>query len=161
MKQDSQLRFRHRQQRLLQWQKHSRSIFQRTKVEEHKPNTLSKEERLCGKKSIERLLARGKHGSVGNMRFLHATGNGQEHNRILISVPKRLFKRAVKRNLLKRRIRESWRRLKYDLQVQNGMDIQFIYSTKEVMSYQEIYDCISAIISKLNGQTKTHEKSEQ
>ena len=130
-------------------------------MEEHKPNTLTKEERLCGKKSIERLLAKGKHGSAGNIRYLHAIGNGEECNRMLVSVPKRLFKRAVKRNLLKRRIRESWRRLKHDLHVQKGMDIQFIYSTKEIMSYQEIYDCISGIISKLNEQAKTHEKSEQ
>ena len=124
-------------------------------------HTLPKKERLCGKTGISKLLADGRHGNIPGFRFCYLIKNGLEHNRIMVSVPKKFFKRAVKRNLLKRRIRESWRRLKHDLHVQKGMDIQFIYSTKEIMSYQEIYDCISGIISKLNGQAKTHEKSEQ
>lgn len=115
------------------------------------PNTLPKQERLCGKKTIDRLLAKGRHGSVGQMRYIHAADNGEEFNRILVSVPKKLFKRAVKRNLLKRRIRESWRTLKHTLQCEHGMDILFIYSTKEILTYQEIHSHVENIIKKLNG----------
>ena len=124
------------------------------------PNTLPKKERLCGKKGIERLLAKGKHGSVGKIRFIYAADNGQETNRLLVSVPKKLFKRAVKRNLLERRIRESWRRLKHGIHTDKCMDVLIIYSSKEVMTYQEIYDCIGNVIEKLNGTQKTDGKSE-
>ena len=113
--------------------------------------TLPKQERLCGKKGIDSLLARGKHGSNGPIRYIFATGNGEDFCRILISVPKKLFKRAVKRNLLKRRIRESWRRLKHEMSPATGTDILFIYSTKEVLTYQEIYECMEGIIVKINS----------
>lgn len=112
-------------------------------------NTLPKKERLCGKKSIENLLARGRHGSAGAIRYIFSEGNGEEFNRILVSVPKKLFKRAVKRNLLKRRIRESWRKQKNSLDP--GKDILFIYSTKEMLTYQEIYSLVGTIISKISN----------
>ena len=124
------------------------------------PNTLPKKERLCGKKGIEKLLARGRHGSVGNIRFIYNTDNGQDTHRLLVSVPKKLFKRAVKRNLLKRRIRESWRRLKHGLRTEKHMDVLIIYSTKEVLTYQEIYEHIEKVIERLNGTQKCNEKSE-
>ena len=115
--------------------------------------TLPKQERLGGKKAIDSLLARGRHGSNGPIRYIFATGNGEDFCRILISVPKKLFKRAVKRTLLKRRIRESWRRLKHEMSPATGTDILFIYSTKEVLTYQEIYECMEGIISKINAAT--------
>ncbi len=114
------------------------------------PNTLPKKERLCGKRGISLLLAKGKHGTVRSFRYLFLSGTGAESNRILISVPKKLFKRAVKRNLLKRRIRESFRKQKQCLAVQQGVDILFTYSTKEILSYEEIYDTVGQIIQKVN-----------
>jgi len=114
------------------------------------PNTLPKRERLCGKKDIERLLATGKHGSVGAMRYIYATGSGQAYNRLLVSVPKKLFKRAVKRNLLKRRIRESWRRLKHKLKNESGTDILVMYSTKELLAYKDIHSCVENVINRVN-----------
>ena len=116
---------------------------------------------MCGKKAIETLLAKGRHGSVGPIRYIHRADNGEEFSRILISVPKKLFKRAVKRNLLKRRIRESWRRLKHNLvAAEHGMDILFIYSTKEVMTYQDIYTHIESVISKLNENQAKQKRNE-
>ena len=61
-----------------------------------------------------------------------------------------MFKRAVKRNLLKRRIRESWRKQKHALQTAGGIDILFIYPTKEVQTYEQIYACVGQIIEKIN-----------
>ena len=119
-------------------------------METSQTNTLPKEERLCGKTGISQLLAKGRHGNVPNMRYLCLTNNGKEFNRIMVSVPKKLFKRAVKRNLLKRRIRESYRKQKHDLNLKSGVDLLFMYSTKEVLSYEEIYKTVGQIIRKIN-----------
>ena len=119
-------------------------------MEANSGNTLPKKERLCGKTSISKLLAKGKHGNVPNMRYLCLKGTGNEENRIMISVPKKLFKRAVKRNLLKRRIRESYRRQKHSLTAKGGLDVLFMYSTKEVLSYDEIYQAVGLAIEKIN-----------
>ena len=71
-------------------------------------------------------------------------------NRIMVSVPKKMFKRAVKRNLLKRRIRESYRKQKHELKVTGGVDLLFMYSTKDVLSYREIYAAVGQIIESVN-----------
>ena len=72
-------------------------------------------------------------------------------NRILVSVSKKFFKRAVKRNLLKRRIRESWRKQKHMLTMEGNFDILLIYSVKEILSYEEIYAAIGQVIDALNA----------
>ena len=125
------------------------------------PNTLPKKERLCGKTSIGKLLAKGRHGNVPGLRFLYLTDTGNEDTRIMVSVPKKMFKRAVKRNLLKRRIRESWRRQKHNLALNGGTDILFIYPSKEILSYEEIYSSVGNIIEKINAtQVKQKESDE-
>ena len=111
-------------------------------------NTLPKKERLCGKTSIGMLLAKGRHGNVPGLRFCCLVGNGQEDDRVMVSVPKKLFKRAVKRNLLKRRLRESYRRQKHSLAP--GINLLMTYSTKEILSYEEIYAAVGQVIEKAN-----------
>lgn len=123
-------------------------------MEENTINTLPKQERLCGKNGISMLLAKGKHGNVPGMRFLCLKGTGLDRNRIMVSVPKKLFKRAVKRNLLKRRIRESYRKQKHNLAIEDGLDVLFMYSTKEIMTYGQIYDAVGQIICKINQSSK-------
>ena len=125
------------------------------------PNTLPKKERLCGKTSIGKLLAKGKHGNVPGLRFLYMTGTGNKENRMMVSVPKKMFKRAVKRNLLKRRIRESWRRQKHSLSTAGGTDILFIYPGKEILSYEEIYESVGKIIRKINSAQDKIEKTDE
>lgn len=123
-------------------------------MEQQTRNTLPKKERLCGKTGISMLLAKGKHGNVPGMRYICLKGTGQEENRIMVSVPKKLFKRAVKRNLLKRRIRESYRKQKHNLTTESGLDLLFMYSTKEILSYEEIYSAVGNIIEKINQSSK-------
>lgn len=116
----------------------------------HIRNILPKSERLCGKTGISRLLAKGKYGNVPGLRYLCLAGTDAEVNRIMVSVPKKMFKRAVKRNLLKRRIRESWRRQKHLLDVKGGLDLLFMYPSKEILSYEEIYAAVGKVIEALN-----------
>ena len=118
-------------------------------------NTLPKKERLCGKTAISKLLAKGKHGSVPGLRYLCLYGTEAEVTRMMVSVPKKSFKRAVKRNLLKRRIRESWRKQKQMLSVEGNLDILFMYAVKEVLSYEEIYAAVGQIIENINSKYGT------
>jgi len=120
-------------------------------------NTLSKKERLHNRDDIAALLAKGKFSEVpGGIRYcvLRETGTGL--NRMMVSVPKKNFKRAVKRNLLKRRIRESFRQQKHAV-TGSGTDILFIYGSKDILSYGEIFSAVGRIIEKINdhGQRKT------
>ena len=69
-------------------------------------------------------------------------------NNIIVSVPKRLFKRAVKRNLLKRRLREAYRTQK-GLQPPEGYSIHFLYNTKEVLDYAAVREQVGAILQKI------------
>ena len=129
-------------------------------MEQQTRNTLPKKERLCGKISISMLLAKGKHGNVEGLRYLCRKGTGNDVNRFMVSVPKKLFKRAVKRNLLKRRIRECYRKQKHNLTIENGLDVLFMYSTKEILSYEQIYAAVGQIIDKINNSVKP-KKNEQ
>ena len=46
---------------------------------------------------------------------------------------------------------------------EHGKDILFIYSTKEILSYREIYEYMESIVKKLNSGTKSadNERGEQ
>ena len=120
-----------------------------------------KKERLCGKTAISKLLAQGRHGSVPGMRYLFMKDTGLDHARLLVSVPKKIFKRAVKRNLYKRRIRESWRRQKHLLTEGTGIDIMIKYASKELLTYEEVYVAIGQIIEKVNRQIAKSRENEQ
>jgi ribonuclease P protein component len=120
-------------------------------------HTLPKKERLCGKTAISMLLAKGRHGKVTGLRYCFRPDSGAEENRIMVSVPKKMFKRAVKRNLLKRRIRESWRKQKHALAGLSGYVILFTYSQKEELSYEEIYEAVGKVIQKVRHSAESKE----
>lgn len=109
--------------------------------------SLSKSERLCGKTAVGGLLERGKVYCTGCLRCKYLVRGDDEPSRIMVSVPKRSFKRAVKRNLLKRRLRESYRRQK-DL-LGPGMDVLFLYTPREVLPSEVIFADMTAALQAL------------
>ncbi len=78
----------------------------------------------------------------------------EENIKILFTVPKRFHKRANKRNLLRRRVKESYRLHQHPLQEAatnpttryKSVDIALVYSTKESHSYKTIDRAVQKII---------------
>lgn len=75
---------------------------------------LPKEERLCSKKLIDALFAGGRSRSMSDfpLRVVYMVKDREgvePMTQMLVSVPKRYFKRAVKRNRVKRQVRDAYR----------------------------------------------------
>lgn len=74
--------------------------------------------------------------------------------KVLVSVPKKLFKRAVHRNKLKRRIREAYR-LRYgrleDLATQQNINLSIgiMYAWGAQLEFKVIDDAMEKIISSI------------
>lgn len=114
--------------------------------------TLKKKERLSVGTDLSRLFASGRYGITDGFRYCYRIGNGLPFNRIVVSVPKKCFRRAVKRNLLKRRIREAYRLNKNLLPVnaeKGGTDILFIYSSKDILDFNAVVLSVRNILESL------------
>lgn len=111
-------------------------------------NTFNKSERLCSKKQIDELFKQGKAFNEGFIRVIH-TANSSTENQILISVSKRKFKKAVSRNLVKRRIREAYRINKTIIGIDCGVNVCFLYTDTQLQDYKLIEDKIILSLQRL------------
>lgn len=112
-------------------------------------NTLPKCERLSGKTAVSALMSKGRWGVQGRFKYcVLPTETG--FCRIMVSVPKRNFKRAVRRNLLKRRIREAYRTRKSVLQGLS-LDILFFYNSTEIADSAAIAADVCDILASLSA----------
>lgn len=103
-----------------------------------------KAEKLTGTKKIEELFKRGSSFYLKEMGVRYKLSEDENaFHRVLISVPKKNFKRAVDRNLLKRRIREAYRLNKHIIQKEGArtfFHIGFIYLSKKILDFHIIQD---------------------
>jgi len=78
--------------------------------------TFRKEERLCSRKHLDLLFKNGSSFLLYPFRvsYLFIEQEAKVQAQVVINVPKKRYKRAVDRNLLKRRIREAYRLNKQD-----------------------------------------------
>jgi len=113
---------------------------------------LSKADRLSSKKWIEDLFTKGDQVKSNPLKGLFLINPDLENPQVLISVPKRNFKKASARNLLKRRIREAYRLNRHILKAESGRKpmIGYIYLGTTALSYQEIEIAVIAILKKIN-----------
>jgi ribonuclease P protein component len=118
--------------------------------------TFSKSERLRGKQHFDQLTKEGQSFFAYPFRvvWLPASETQEFPAQLAIAVPKRIFKRAVKRNLIRRRIREAFRKNKnilYDgLQQRNAqVRVLLIYTHREPVLYAEMEDKIILTLRRL------------
>ncbi|TAE67209.1 MAG: ribonuclease P protein component [Bacteroidetes bacterium] len=117
--------------------------------------TFSKEEKLCSEILIEKLFKEGKNEFVYPFKFLYLEKNeiNEKLPQILVVVSKKTFKKAVDRNVLKRRIREGYRLKKYMLKTETGfvpiLCGAFILIAKEKIDFKTIQNGIKQILKKI------------
>jgi ribonuclease P protein component len=107
---------------------------------------LPKYERICKENDIQTLFDKGVGFSVYPFRVVFLFRNNESRPvtvRLLVSVSKKRFHHAFKRNLVKRLMRESWRRNKAPLyeicERENiSLDVALVYTATVIHSYEEL-----------------------
>lgn len=119
--------------------------------------TFKKEERISSKKAIEHLFS-GHAASFSAYPFRVVYEEVEKENNfpaaILISVSKRRFKHAVKRNKVKRQIREAYRKNKHNLsalltQKEKKLNIAFIYLDNKIRRTEKIEKSLINALNRL------------
>jgi ribonuclease P protein component len=101
-----------------------------------------KEERLKSDILIKELFEKGSSFYSFPFKVIFMTNADEKaaSHQVLISVSKKNFKKAVDRNLIKRRIRESYRLNKNLLPNSTQLLIAYIYTAKEILTFAQIQE---------------------
>lgn len=120
----------------------------------------SKIERLTGEIRIASLFSKGKSFVCYPFRVVYVNANSESlcPVRILISVPKKKFKRAVDRNRVKRLIREAYRRSKHEISDRcneggKELHVAFIYLDDSLPDFGVLQTKMKSALLKLYGDT--------
>ncbi|HEC43050.1 MAG TPA: ribonuclease P protein component [Bacteroides sp.] len=119
--------------------------------------TLSKDERLKSSLGIEDLLKNGHTESGFPLKiFWSYSGDSRQKSpvRVAVLVPRRKFKRAVDRNLMKRRIREAYRlnkNLIYEPLAERNLNISLIilFLSDEFISFERLESGMQVLLLRL------------
>ena len=123
--------------------------------------TLKKPERISAQREIDRLFSHGGTFVSYPLRIVYLKQmpfSGAKVS-ILISTPKKKFKHAVKRNLMKRLIREAYRLnktslIEYCQEKETGFIIAFIFIGNELCPWKEIEAAMQKAIHILKEKTE-------
>ena len=122
------------------------------------PQTFTKSERLCSKKILGELFKKGSPSVqtfyLFPFRVLYIPqdpATAETLPAIVITVPKRTFKRAVDRNLVRRRVREAYRLNKVLINSERPSPsyIALLYTAKQIISFDEIEKGMKLALKKL------------
>ncbi len=115
--------------------------------------------KLCSRKMIDRLFKEGKQLRAFPLTVYYLENESTEKVpfQVVLSAPKRQFKRAHDRNYVKRLMKEVLRREKQPLEdilseQEKQLALFIVYGNKEVLSYPELEKSVRKLIGKLIGE---------
>lgn len=147
--------------------------------------SLPQSERINSKKQIDRLFRRGgsKAMTASPLRVVYMAeersgNNGEDKTyldgsdvkidepvaQMMVSVPKRFFKRAVKRNRIKRQVREAYRLNKHiltdsiDLTIHKKVSMCFIWTTDRMLETAEVEQRMRSLLNRLKEKLAKHKE---
>ncbi len=115
-------------------------------------NKFHKKERLCSKKQIDLLFAKGLSKSAYPVKLISLEGvnSGKQEVKAMFVVPKKKFKNATDRNKLKRRMREAYRLEKAAFYLTAGntnLNLAFLYYASKPEDYLTIFKAIKKLLT--------------
>lgn len=135
-------------------------------------HSLPQSERINSKKTIDRLFKGGgsKAMTASPLRVVYMAGKRDEDSReplaqMMVSVPKRYFKRAVKRNRIKRQVREAYRLNKQLLtqtlagQGTRTVHMCFIWTADRMLATQEVEQRMKSLLTRLGEKMAEGERT--
>jgi ribonuclease P protein component len=115
-----------------------------------KPFGFPKTERLTGQKKIEELFQHGSSFFLYPYRVKYLAKDELAAPQVLIAVPKKKLRKAVDRNLVKRRTREAYRLHKALLKPSQSIYVAFIYQAQEVLPFDSLESQMKKGLQKLS-----------
>jgi len=124
---------------------------------------LPKSEKLRSRTAVNRVFSEGKSLMAYPLRAAYRLRPADDQPvQFLITIPKKRIRKAVRRVLLRRRVREAYRLNRQQLltdalqQCHCGVDIAFIYLSDSVVEYDVINAKMQSLLQRLAQQAEQY-----
>jgi ribonuclease P protein component len=115
-----------------------------------------KKQKLCSETVIKEMFSNGKSFTTSALRLVWKVDNNQDEVAVksIIVVPKKKIRLAVKRNIIRRRMKEGYRLHKIELEnmLKNKelhLIIAIIYQKENILPYKTMEEEIKLILERL------------